>query len=173
MSRYAGIIKNDVVNGNGICVSFFLQGCPLRCKGCHNMQTWDFSGGNELPDNYLNQIKEAIEANGIYRNFSLLGGEPLCEENVELSLEIVRFLRKTYEDKIQINIWSGYTYEELISKHDLKINAILAIADVLIDGPYEEFNRDITLKMRGSSNQRLIDLKKTALSNNVIIKEYK
>ena len=137
------------------------------------MQTWDFSGGNELPDNYLNQIKEAIEANGIYRNFSLLGGEPLCEENVELSLEIVRFLRKTYEDKIQINIWSGYTYEELISKHDLKINAILAIADVLIDGPYEEFNRDITLKMRGSSNQRLIDLKKTALSNNVIIKEYK
>lgn len=170
MQKYAGIIKNDVVNGNGVCVSFFVQGCPIHCSGCHNEQDWDFNGGIDLPHNYLDMICEAITANGIQRNFSLLGGEPLCDENLELSLSIVQHVRDKFPD-IQIAIWSGYTYESLLERKDDRIAQLFCLADVLVDGPFEIVHRDTTLKMRGSSNQRLIDLHRTT-STNIVLKEY-
>ena len=76
--KYANLIKNDVVNGEGICVSLWTQGCPFRCPGCHNPETWSFEDGIDVPNDLKGQIVKAISDNGITRNFSVLGGEPLC-----------------------------------------------------------------------------------------------
>ena len=82
MSRYNTIIPNDVANGEGICVSFFVQGCPHHCPGCFNPETWDFIGGQEYTSHTKWEIIKAINANGIVRNFSVLGGEPLAPQNI-------------------------------------------------------------------------------------------
>lgn len=157
--RYAGIIENDVVNGEGVCVSLFTQGCHLRCKGCFNQETWDFKGGIEEDTKLLTyKIMCLIQKNGIQRNFSILGGEPLCLENRTSIGFIVKHIRKRFPD-IKIFLWTGYIIEDLIKKNDLYINEILKATDYLIDGPYIEKERDITLKWRGSRNQRIINLK--------------
>ena len=155
--RYAGLMKNDIVNGEGVCVSFFTQGCPFHCKNCHNPETWDFNGGYEVPEDIRGEIVKAISANGITRNFSVLGGEPLCEQNLDLVNSIVTAVRTAYPN-IKIFIWSGYTFEELINQQNEKIISILKQANYLIDGRYEDSLRDITLHLRGSSNQQIIKL---------------
>ena len=153
--RYAGLLTNDFANGTGTCVSFWTQGCPHKCKGCQNPETWDFFGGKELPPDIRGQIIKAISANGIIRNFSVLGGEPLCEENLELVDNIVSSVRIAYPH-IKIFIWTGYTLEELKEKNNIHINNILQHIDILIDGPFIQEQRDITLHLRGSSNQRIL-----------------
>lgn len=153
---YAGIIKNDIAAGEGVNLTFFVQGCPFHCKGCHNPQTWAFDGGKEFTNNTLNEIIEGIRANGIQRNLSIMGGEPLCEENQFLTYLIINEVRKYYP-QIKIYIWTGYTLETL--PKNSRIKQILELTDYLIDGPYIDELRDITLKMRGSSNQRIISLK--------------
>ena len=155
--RYAGFMPNDFINGIGVCVSFWTQGCPHHCLGCHNPEAWDFEGGHEVPIDIKSRIIKAISANGIQRNFSILGGEPLCKQNENLVNEIVTAVRAAYPN-IKIFIWSGYTYQDLISMNSPVINSILEKCDVLIDGRFELENRDITLKLRGSSNQNIIDL---------------
>ncbi len=155
MERYAGLITNDFANGTGTCVSFWTQGCPHHCEGCHNPETWDFNGGIKLPTDIRGQIIKAICANDITRNFSILGGEPLCDENLEEVDKIVTAVRIAFP-QIKIFIWTGYTLEQLQEKNDLKINHILSQIDVLIDGPYIEAERDITLELRGSKNQRIL-----------------
>ena len=153
--RYAGLLTNDFANGTGTCVSFWTQGCPHKCKGCQNPETWDFFSGKELPPDIRGQIIKAISANGIIRNFSVLGGEPLCEENLELVDNIVSSVRIAYPH-IKIFIWTGYTLEELKEKNNIHINNILQHIDILIDGPFIQEQRDITLHLRGSSNQRIL-----------------
>lgn len=152
--KYAGLKINDCVDGDGIVVSFWTQGCPHRCPGCHNPETWDFNGGMELPNDIKGQIIKAISANGIMRNFSVLGGEPLCDENKELVDEIVTAVRITYPD-IKIYLWTGYEYDTLIEKCDDNINHILNQIDILIDGPFVLAERDLTLELRGSHNQKI------------------
>lgn len=156
----AKIIHNDVFNGEDICVSLWVQGCPHHCTGCHNPETWSFEGGYEAPSDIKGRIIKAISANGITRNFSILGGEPLCEENTSFVDEIVTAVRTAYP-QIKIYIWSGYTFNELKALRlvDPHISHILDRCDVLIDGRYEDDKRDITLPLRGSSNQQIIDLK--------------
>lgn len=153
--RYAAMKKNDVVNGEGVCVSFWTQGCPHHCLGCHNPETWDFEGGHEVPIDIKGRIIKAISANGIQRNFSILGGEPLSEKNRDFILTIVQAVRTAYPS-IKIFLWTGYTIEELKNMEDKKINSILENIDVLIDGKYDESLRDVTLELRGSSNQRIL-----------------
>lgn len=155
--KYAGLMENDIVDGEGVCVSLWTQGCPHHCPGCHNSETWDFEGGYEVPEDIRGKIVKAISANGITRNFSVLGGEPLCEENLDFVLSIITAVRTAYPN-IKIYIWSGYTFKELIDKQDPRIINILKQSNVLIDGPYEESLRDITLPLRGSSNQNIIIL---------------
>lgn len=155
MDRYAGLITNDFVNGTGVCVSFWTQGCPHRCPGCHNPETWDFEGGKELPTDIRGQIIKAICANGIIRNFSILGGEPLCSQNLEEVDNIVTSVRTAYPH-IKIFIWTGYTLEELQKMENFHIINILSQIDVLIDGLYKEDEKDITLELRGSKNQRIL-----------------
>ena len=151
-NRYAGIIENDVVNGEGVCVSFFTQGCPHACSGCFNPETWDYSGGKPLPADYKEKIRDALVANGVQRNFSILGGEPLCPENRELVEDLVSFVRETFPS-IKIYIWSGYRLSDLLSQNNTVINSILNKIDFLIDGPFVKELKDLTLKLRGSSNQ--------------------
>jgi len=105
--RYAGLDKNDIVNGKGFCVSFWAQYCPHRCKGCHNPETWSETGGLLIEyDNLLKEILQAICANGILRNFSLLGGEPLCEENIDLIEKLIKDIKQQYPN-ILIYCWTG------------------------------------------------------------------
>ena len=131
---------------------------PHHCPGCHNPETWDFEGGKEFTPQVLDDIIKGLEANGIERSFCLMGGEPLCEENEFLSFLIIETLKKQKPNP-KIYIWSGYTYEYLREHGSNKIQWILDNADVLIDSPFILAKRDITLPMRGSSNQRIIDLK--------------
>lgn len=155
--KYAAIKKNDVVDcESGICVSFWTQGCPHRCPGCHNAQTWDFNGGLEAKEeDIINTMIKAIGANGINRNFSILGGEPLCEENRKF-VELLIMCVKKYYPNIKIYLWTGYTIEELYQTEDLTIKNILHNIDILIEGRFILEKRDITLPLRGSTNQRVL-----------------
>ena len=155
MDRYAGLITNDFANGVGTCVSFWTQGCPHHCPGCQNPETWDFNGGKEVPTDMRGQIIKAICANDIIRNFSVLGGEPLCEENLDEVDKIITGVRMAFP-QIKIFVWTGYVLDELVKKNDERINHILSQIDVLIDGPFIEAERDITLELRGSKNQRIL-----------------
>lgn len=155
MERYAGLMTNDFTNGESVCVSFWTQGCPHQCEDCHNPETWDFDGGLELPTDIKGQIIKAICANGITRNFSILGGEPLCPQNLEEVDQIVAAVRAAYPN-IKIFLWTGYTLDELKQQKNPHIINILSKINTLIDGRYIKELRDITLKLRGSSNQRVL-----------------
>ena len=161
------MIKNDIAAGEGVNVSFFTQGCPFKCKGCHNPQTWDFSGGKEFSPTVLDELINALTANGIQRNLSIMGGEPLCEENIFLVSLIVLSIREAFPN-IKIYVWTGYTYEELEARSQLepKINTILDNIDYLIDGPFILEERDITLAMRGSRNQRILNMRELRRNEN-------
>ena len=157
--RIADLKLNDCIDGEGISVSLWTQGCPHRCLGCHNPETWDFEGGYEDETNNLRgEIIKALTANGIKRNFSVLGGEPLCRENVEDVLTIISCVKAALPDT-KIYLWTGYTYEYLMTLNNKYINDILSKIDVLIDGPFIQEQRDLSLHLRGSRNQRVIDLK--------------
>ena len=164
--QYSGLILNDMTGAPGVSVSFFVQGCPHRCHGCHNPETWDFDGGKEFTVDVLDKICEGLTANGVQRNFCLMGGEPLCQQNIFLSNLIVKTVKEKVP-KAKIYIWTGYVFEDLVERNDKPIMDLLNAADVLIDGPYQEENRNTTLPMRGSSNQRVIDLT-VALKNDII-----
>lgn len=156
--RYAGIIKNDIAAGEGVNVTFFTQGCPFHCSGCHNPQTWDFLGGKEFTADTLSSVIKCLSANGINRNLSIMGGEPLCPENVFLTQMLITNVKEKYPD-IKIYVWTGYVYEDLVERHEQKLDWILNNIDYLIDGPFILSQRDITLPMRGSRNQRILNMK--------------
>lgn len=153
--KYAGIIYNDFVNGENVCLSLWMQGCHFHCKGCHNQQTWDFNGGYEIPENFEADILKAISKNGIQRNFSLLGGEALCPENRVFVCNLIKKVRQTYPT-IKIFVWTGYELEELQAENDKTISRILENIDVLITGRFILEQRDITLPLRGSRNQKIL-----------------
>ena len=156
--RYAGIIRNDVAAGQGVNVTFFVQGCEQHCPGCHNQQTWDFDGGYEFTQDTMNDIINSLSANGVQRNLSIMGGEPLHPNNLFLTNLIIEEVKKVYPN-IKIYLWTGYIYENLLERNEKLLQNILENIDVLIDGPFIKEQRDITLAMRGSRNQRVIDLK--------------
>ena len=132
MIRIAGINKNDYINGEGISVSLFLQGCPFHCEGCHNPETWDENGGNEVNEqDLIKEIIEAICANGIIRNLSILGGEPFSTPKKILFInELIKQVKQKYPNII-ICIWTGFTYETL--KNGLDMQYILENINYLID----------------------------------------
>jgi len=167
--RYAGIKENDIVDGEGVCVSFWVQGCCHRCDGCHNPDTWDVNGGLELSNTYVDDIIKLLSKNGIHRNLSILGGEPCLPHNVSIVLHLLKKVH-TEAKFSKIYLWSGYTFEELMLRDDTR--ELLQYVDVLIDGKFELAHRDITLKFRGSPNQRVIDVQKSLLYNKVVLYQY-
>lgn len=157
--KYAGLIKNDLAAAPGTCLTFFVQGCPFRCPGCHNPETWDFEGGKEFSIEVLADILNGLSANGIERPLCIMGGEPLCPENLFLTTLIIKEV-KQHKPNTKIYVWTGYLYENLINRGDKKTDYILNNIDYLIDGPYIQECRDITNPMIGSTNQRIMDLTK-------------
>lgn len=156
--RYAGINYNDMNAAPGVSVTLFTQGCPHHCKGCHNPETWDFESGKEFTYEILQSVIAGLHANGIERSLCIMGGEPLCEQNAFLTLLVTKTV-KEMSPNTKVYIWTGYTHEKLKHSGDCHIKMCLELADYLIDGPYIEELRDITLAMRGSSNQNIIYLK--------------
>lgn len=156
--KYASLITSECYNGPGWGATFALQGCPHHCPGCFNPETWDFSSGKEFTPDVLNEITQALSPDYITR-FSIQGGEPLCQENLFLTSLVCETVRNKYPN-IKIYIWTGYTLNELKENCDPKMKRILdgSYADVLIDGPFVEAEKDISLFMRGSKNQNIIHL---------------
>lgn len=164
--RYAGIIKNDISAAPGVCVTFFTQGCPFHCIGCHNPDTWDFNGGKELTDTVISDLIDAINANGVNRNFCIMGGEPLCEQNLPVTDLVISKVKDVYPD-IKIYVWTGYTMEELNQRVDDELlKYVLYDIDCIVDGRFVFEKRDVTLPMRGSSNQKIIYLKEGVVDEN-------
>ena len=155
MMRYSGIIYNDTAAAPGVCLTFFTQGCPHHCKGCHNPETWDYEGGQRFTNDVLEDIIKGLRANGVNRTLCIMGGDPLCDRNIFLTALLIQQVKAKYPNQ-KIYLWTGYTYEELVKRHDNKTKYILSNIDCLIDGPFVEELRDTTLQMRGSSNQRII-----------------
>lgn len=155
--RFAKIKFNDIANGPGIALSFFTQGCHKHCFNCFNPETWDFNGGQEFTQETLDSIINGLTENGIKRHLSILGGEPLCPENLFLTNLVISTVKEKLP-QTKIYLWTGYTYEELQQIHNTTLDNILKQVDVLVDGPYIDEQRDITLNMRGSRNQRIINL---------------
>lgn len=163
--RYSSIKPNDSINGEGVCVSLFVQGCEGKCPDCFNKETWNFNGGKPFGGRELQYIKRSLTANGIKRNFSILGGEPLHSNNIKEVTTIINEI-KTFDNSIKIYVWTGYLYEDLLKKYGEKIFKNI---DVLIDGRFETKEKDVTLKLRGSSNQRIIDVPKTLKEHKVVL----
>lgn len=173
--RFADIKRNDCANGEGICVSLWMQGCPHRCKNCFNQCTWDFDGGTKASTWEIGKkiCNELIPADGIIRNFSVLGGEPLYEDNIWDVNLIISMVREKYPN-IKIFLWTGYTIEELIEILKYKyyqgkeLKNILNNINYLIEGRFIEEQKDLTLKWRGSRNQRILtkeELQKRMMNN--------
>lgn len=152
--NYSDIKLNDSINGEGVCVSLFVSGCTNYCKGCFNKETWDFNYGKEFTEETMNYILDNINKNGVIRNFSVLGGDPLHEKNLPTVLNILEKVKQTYP-LITTYVWSGYLYEDLLDKYG---EGIFKDIDILIDGKFVEELKDLTLKLKGSSNQRIIKL---------------
>jgi len=150
--RLAGVVPESVVDGPGIRFVVFVQGCPHHCPGCHNPETHDFQGG-ELKEisSLVQQVKESPMITGI----TLSGGEPFCQAG-----ECAALAREVKTLGKDVVVYSGYTYEEIreMAEHDGDVAALLSSADILIDGPYREEQRDLSLPFRGSANQRIIRL---------------
>lgn len=152
--RLAGINYDDMLNGEGVCVSVWFQGCPHHCFGCHNPESWNFCGGREIDEQVLyKNVVNNINKNGIQRNLSLLGGEPLCEQNVTQAVRLLNIVKKEFPN-IKTYVWTGYTLEELKGMYGSL--DIFKNIDILIEGRFILSQRDITLKLRGSKNQRVL-----------------
>ena len=154
--HYGKIATNDIANGIGVRVSLFVSGCTNHCPGCFQPETWDFLYGKE----YTNETEDFIVNELVkpqYQGLSILGGEPLNAENRKDVARLIGNVLGAYPDTI-IYVWTGYTIEELFEINDPYTSFILKHIHCLIDGRYEQDKRDITLPLRGSSNQRIIYL---------------
>jgi anaerobic ribonucleoside-triphosphate reductase activating protein len=157
--KYALIRSEDIANGPGIRVSIYVQGCNHHCPGCFNPETWDFNGGRIFNRRVKIQFLELAKNKNIV-GFSILGGEPLQQD--EDMLDLVKSMKEEYPDKT-IWMWTGYKYEDL----DDKQREIVSYIDVLVDGKFIKEQKCPNKPFKGSSNQRIIDIKKTLETNKV------
>ncbi len=166
MARYNKIRKMDISNGPGVRVSIFMQGCHFHCPGCFNPETHDFEGGKPFTEETIAKVLELAEKEYIV-GLSILGGEPFHPANISGTLQLARAFKKKYPDKT-IWAWTGYRFEEHIQAHP-----VCQYLDVLVDGPFVEKLHDFRLEWRGSSNQRVIDVKKTRETNELCLVDVK
>lgn len=165
--NYLKIDKCDIANGLGVGVVLWVAGCKLRCPGCHNPQTWPFDAGKPFTDSSKLDLMDACSKPYITR-LTLSGGHPLESENLDTVYEVVSEFKKRFPDK-KIWMYTGYIWTPKYNEAEqTKIDKIIHMCDILVDGPFVASLRDITLKFRGSSNQRVIDVKKTLDSKNIV-----
>ena len=172
--KYSNIVYNDTANGQGMRISFFVQGCPHHCKGCFNQESWDFNGGIEFTQDVLDEIMYVFGSfKEGYDGITFLGGEPLELPNQKGVLELLKRVREECPDR---NVWlyTGYTYESDLLNKESRIYSetlpeILKYVDILVDGKWIASLYDENIQYRGSTNQRVIDLRKTEVSGSVVI----
>ena len=156
--RIANVIEESFVDGEGIRFTIFVQGCPHHCKGCHNPGTHDFNGGRIVDtDELILKFSRAKLINGI----TLTGGEPVCQISA-----VTELAKAAKENNLNVWCYTGYTYEELLNDDENK--NFLNYVDVLVDGPFIESQRDLTMPFCGSKNQRLIDIPKTLKQEKIV-----
>ena len=158
--RYNKIRKMDISNGPGVRISIFMQGCHFHCKDCFNSETWDFEGGKEFTDETINRVLELCDKEYI-KGLSILGGEPLHPKNIEGTTRLAKKFKEKFDDKT-IWVWSGFLFET-VNKDTLKY------IDVLVDGQFKTELFNPTLKYKGSSNQRVIDVQKSLKNNSICL----
>lgn len=161
--RIAGTVNDSIVDGPGVRFTIFTQGCPHHCRGCHNPQTHDFNGGEVVT---IESILKQIQDNPLLDGVTFSGGEPFCQAKplYELALEIKKL-------GMNIIIYTGYVIEDLLKIEGESNNfykELLSATDYLIDGPFELGKRNILLKFRGSSNQRIIDVQKSINEGKIV-----
>ena len=166
MSKIAGVYWDDTAAAPGISLSVYFSGCHFHCPGCHNPEAWDFNYGEDFTPDKLQEIADKLHKNGVDRRLSILGGEPLCDENLPDVALLISYIKQLYPDTI-VYVWTGYTYEELLERNEPLLMHIFELIDVLIDGRYEQDKRDTTLALRGSVNQRIIRLKENITATTV------
>ena len=159
--KYNLIRKMDISNGPGVRVSIFMQGCGFHCKNCFNKETWDFEAGKEFNQDTIDEVLNLCSEDYI-KGLSILGGEPMHPKNIEGTTKLAKAFKEKYPNK-NLWVWSGFKFDE-----DLKDKEVLNYVDVLVDGRYEDDLHDFTLKWRGSSNQRVIDVKESLKENKII-----
>lgn len=157
--RIAGIIPESIVDGEGLRYTIFFQGCKHHCKGCHNPETWDLNGGYEMSIEEL--IQDIKENSDLIEGITLSGGDPFVQQ------ELLSFLQMFRKEFNNLNVWAytGYHFETLLEKPIFK--QCLEYIDVLVDAPFVLSKRSTALKFKGSSNQRIIDVRKSLETNNV------
>lgn len=182
--RYAQIRSMDISNGEGVGVSLFVQGCPFHCKNCFNSETWDFNGGKEWTEKTKNKFMELIDRPYIKR-VSFLGGECLADQNLDEVLKLVKQIRISFPEKT-IWLYTGFCWNDImcsfaglqadcvvLDKKDIeaweKRRKIISNVDVLVDGEYIDEQKDLSLKFKGSKNQRVIDVKQSLAQNKVVL----
>lgn len=196
--RYASMRNLDISNGEGVGVSLFVQGCPFHCKNCFNSETWDFNGGKEWTEKTKDKFMKLIDRPYIKR-ISFLGGECLAEQNLDEILSLVQEIRNSYPDKtiwlytgyhVFINYPESHRQHKVIlstrpnastniiyddelffkkKEEDRKRSEIISNVDVLVDGEYIDEQKDLTLRFRGSKNQRVIDIKQSLAQNKMVL----
>lgn len=157
--RYNLIRKMDISNGPGVRVSIFMQGCSFHCKNCFNKETWDFEGGQEFTDETIDKVIDLCNKPEV-KGLSILGGEPMHPTNIEGTTKLAKAFKEKYPEK-NIWAWTGFKYE------DIKDKDVFNYIDVLVDGQYKDELHNPTLKWKGSSNQRVIDIKESKKENKI------
>ena len=172
--RYASIRSMDISNGAGLGIALFVQGCHFHCINCFNQETWDFNGGKEWTQEIEDEFINLISSNPYIDRVSILGGEPLCNENVATIFTLIKTIKLRFPKK-KIWCYTGYTWEQIFNECQLdniyymfRQDAVKMI-DVLVDGRYVNELRDLTLAFRGSSNQRVIDVQKSLKTNSIVL----
>lgn len=153
--RIAGIVDDSIVDGEGVRLTVFTQGCPHHCHGCHNPQTWSLDGGHEVD---TEEIVQKLKENPLLSGITFSGGEPFLQP-----APLADLARAAHSLGLDVWSYTGFTLEELEKRTDAQ--QLLNEVDMLVDGPYVEALRDLTLRFRGSSNQRIIDLNELRKGN--------
>ena len=172
---YGTVKKFDVANGEGLRTTLFVSGCTNRCKNCFQPETWAFDYGSPFTDEVAEDIFDSLKPSAV-RGLTVLGGEPMEPSNQEAMLPFLREFKRRYPGKT-LWLFTGNLYEELtgaFGEHPkcLDITAeILSLVDILVDGRFEEDKKQLGLRFRGSSNQRIIDMNKTRLAGKIVIWE--
>ena len=161
--KYNRIRKMDISNGPGIRVSIFMQGCEFHCKDCFNPETWDFKCGNEFTDETINEVLNLCDYDHII-GLTILGGEPMHPINIEGTTKLAKLFKEKFPDK-NLWVWTGFLYEGIKDKEVFKY------IDVLVDGQFKTELFSPKLRWRGSSNQRVIDIKETIKNGEITLYE--
>lgn len=158
----AGVVRESITDGPGIRFAVFCQGCTHHCPGCHNEETWAIGAGKDVT---IDKIMEEIKKDPLLSGVTFSGGEPFLQ--AEGFLELARRIKR--ETKLNIMIFTGFLIEELYETNDESINELISMSDYIVDGKFDIDRKDLTLKYRGSSNQRIIDVKESIKNHKLML----